>query len=220
LKVLFTRFSKNSKVGPIPVSYTERSSCPDSCELKSNGCYAELGNTGVHWKKYCRLDWSDFCAQVKSLPKNTLWRHNVAGDLPGENLKIDSKLFKKLIESNCGKKGFTYTHKPTNATNKKLIKYANENGFTINLSADNLQQADKLSKLNIAPVVVVLPSDSPTKLKTPEGRNVTVCPAEYADNITCSNCGACAKSSRKIIIGFRAHGVRKESINKRLKVIK
>lgn len=86
----------------------------------------------------------------------TLWRHNQAGDLPGENDTIDLVALAQLAEANVGKRGFTYTHKPMTADNAAAVKQANARGFTINLSADNLSEADDLAEMQVGPVVVVL----------------------------------------------------------------
>jgi hypothetical protein len=229
IKVQFTKKSSNRKVGPIPTTTSESKTCPDACSLKNKGCYAKYSYTGIHWRNVDNgkntKDWDQFCDEIKNLPNNQLWRHNVAGDLPGDNNKINHPMLNKLIKANVGKGGFTYTHKPVNNTkigkmNQKIIKKANELGFTINLSADDLIQADAKYDLKIAPVAVVVPSDSPRLMKTPKGRHVITCPAVYKDNITCANCGLCQVSSRKAIIAFPAHGSGKGEINKRkLKVI-
>jgi hypothetical protein len=233
--VSFTLVSGNRKTGPIPNSVTHSKTCPDSCSFKSgNVCYPHFSPLGFLWKsletngltssgrQYKVLKWEEFCNKVDDLPKRTLWRHNTAGDLPGENEEIDVKAFAKLVDANRGKKGFTYTHKPVGyegvgLVNASAIYAANKSGFTVNLSADSLRQADYLSSLNIAPVVVVLPTDSPKQLKTPEGRHVIVCPAEYA-NVQCNTCKLCTKD-RKAIVGFRAHGRRQKEVNRRLKVL-
>ena len=69
--------SHNRKTGPIPVSMTDMASCPDACGLKNKGCYAEFGNTLMHWKKVGNErggSWESFVAAVRRLPKGTLWR--------------------------------------------------------------------------------------------------------------------------------------------------
>ncbi len=116
---------------------------------------------------------------------------------------------KDLVTASKGKAGFTYTHKNP-VENGEIIKYANDNGFTVNLSADNLSEADEFKALNIGPVVVVLPSDQMTNLKTPAGNRVVVCPAVNRDNVTCQTCGLCQRANRDIIIGFPAHGTAKK----------
>jgi len=71
-----------------------------------------------------------------------LWRHNEAGDLPGEGDDIDVPKLRALVQANRGKRGFTYTHKPVldNPQNAVAIKCANQNGFTVNLSADSIEE--------------------------------------------------------------------------------
>lgn len=218
MKAYLTLSSRNSKTGKIPVSMTESKSCPESCPLKTKGCYAKSGYTRLHWDMLAKKDvsWPFFIKQIKSLPENQLWRHNSAGDLPGINESIHRGMLDSLVSANAGKRGFTYTHKQPNTKNAKLIKDANQAGFTINLSANNIQQADEYKALDIAPVVVILDSNSPDKFKTPAGNTVIVCPAQIRDEITCSNCGICQVSNRKVIVGFKAHGIGKNNINKML----
>jgi hypothetical protein len=215
LRVTFTRISHNRKTGPIPVSITGRGSCPSACPFKDAGCYAEAFPLRLHWEQVPTkgLTWRAFCRAVAALPKGQLWRHNQAGDLPGRGDAIDTAALAVLVAANKGRKGFTFTHKPVTATrnehrkrvNRRAIAQANAEGFTVNLSAESLAQADALADLNIGPVVVVVPRDAgPTY--TPAGRKVIICPAQTRDDITCDRCQLCAIASRKAIVGFRAHG--------------
>jgi len=103
---------------------------------------------------------------------------------------------------------------------------------SINLSADNPAQADRLAKLKIGPVVTVLAHEYARQAvrhrskgrpdewaetiarwrdriadlprHTPAGRRIAICPATYSA-ATCASCGACAKQ-REPVIGFPAHG--------------
>lgn len=215
-----TRISANAKTGPIPVSTSEKGTCPDACPLKKSGCYAATGKVNIHWLKVTRgergLAWAEFVQAIKSLPRGQFWRHNQAGDLPGDNNSIDVKALGELVDANKGKRGFTYTHKPTldgqanNAildANRKAIADANANGFAINLSADNLHEADELAKQKIGPIVTLLPSSQKTNSFTPEGRKVVVCPAVTKQYVTCATCQLCQKTDRSVIVGFPAHGL-------------
>ena len=114
----------------------------------------------------------------------------------------------RLVDANRGRRGWTYTHKPVSASNAEAVSHANANGFTINLSADTLAEADQLAALNIGPVVVVLdaPEGEKADTFTPAGRRVVTCPATYRDDIRCSDCILCARPRRKTIVGFPAHG--------------
>lgn len=225
------RVSGNNKTGPIPVSMSSSDTCPTSCPWNGNGCYAQYFRTAIQWRqldsgggnKITAITWEEFLSKIAWLPKGQLWRHNVTGDLPGLGDTIDHHKLSELVEANRGRKGFTYTHKPVGLTgqhlvNARAIYAANKNGFSIGLSADGLKEADELADLNIAPVVAVIPTDSPIHMDTPGGRKAIVCPAEYNEQIQCANCQLCAKP-RKAIVCFRAHGSGKSIVNKALKVI-
>ena len=207
--------SRNSKVGPIPVSTSTAATCPDACPLKGAGCYAEGGPVALHWRKVTEgvrgTDWNTFVAQIAALPEGQLWRHNQAGDLPGENNAIDSKMLGELVNANKGKRGWTYTHKSVvDAANRDAIRDANANGFTINLSGNNLAHADELAALNIGPVVVIQDVAEGTRADTttPAGHRVATCPATYRDDVTCASCQLCQRKNRKVIVGFPGHGMR------------
>ena len=214
--VHFKKKSGNAKTGPIPVTMTEAKTCPDGCPLKGAGCYAETGPVSWNWRKVKEGGegdaWPAFVEKVAALKPGAIWRHNIAGDLPGDGLTIDGPALMQLIAANAGKRGFTYTHyNPAIGRNAARIAEANQAGFTINLSANNLRHADALAGLGIGPVVTVLPADTARpglKITTPQGRKVTVCPATYRDDVTCKSCGLCAIATRETIIGFPAHGIK------------
>lgn len=221
MKARLTIKSGNRKTGPIPTSYSEPETCPDACPLKRNGCYAEGYPVRQHWYAVDKfVPWGDFCTALATLPTGQLWRHNVAGDLPGKGDRLNVSALMLLVRANAGLRGFTYTHKPLKrALERQSVSLANQLGFTINLSADDLREADELAELCIGPVVVTLPSDAPQVSKTPAGRTVIACPAETRDEVTCETCQLCQVSTRKAIVGFRAHGQSKGRINRRLRVV-
>jgi hypothetical protein len=208
--VTFVEKSENKKLGPIPASMIERATCPPSCAFMDNGCYGEHGPIAWTWKKLSSysigMPWGDFLDRVFSLPAGQLWRHAQVGDLPGRGDQIDHCRLEDLVTVNHGKRGFTYTHKPlTTTSNREAIAKANAGGFVVNLSANNLKQADEYTDLGIAPVVTALPRQVEGKVFTPAGRPVVVCPAQTHDNVTCMTCRLCARPERPII-GFLAHG--------------
>jgi hypothetical protein len=215
--VSLTIKSRNEKTGPIPVSTTTFETCPDACPLRNSGCYAGNGPLALFWQKVTEhkagVAWSAFVAQVAALPAGALWRHNQAGDLPGNRISIDTPALAALVSANVGKRGFTYTHYDVlkNKKNRAAVAAANAAGFVINLSANNLAHADALAETNAGPVVVVLPADVHGKadIATPSGRKVVVCPATYRDDVSCQSCGLCARL-RDAIVGFPAHGVQKK----------
>lgn len=209
-----TRTSRNKKTGPIPVSTTSATTCPVTCPLKGSGCYPEYGPVALHWKAITHggrgYDLERFCAELKALPKGQLWRYGQAGDLPGDGRAIDTQALRAIVQANAGRHGFAYTHYlPQDGDNAAVIAQANAEGFTINLSANDLSHADELASLGIAPVVVLLPEDQVKPTHTPGGRHVAVCPASVRDDTACATCGICAKQ-RESIIGFPVHGTGKK----------
>jgi hypothetical protein len=187
--------------------------CPPSCSLRGNGCYAEYGPLGWQWDRLSAgetgASWQVFLQAVRRLPKDALWRHNVSGDLPGNGEKINTTMLAELVAASNGKRGFTYTHKYGSPENLAAIRAANRNGFTINLSANTLEEADALARKKAGPVVVILPAKAAYRHveHTPEGRKVVICPETYREDVQCMNCGLCADPKRTAIIAFPAHGV-------------
>jgi len=208
--------SKNVKVGKMAVTTSTATTCPTSCPFKSNGCYADSGPLKLHWDKVTRKergdDWSTFISKIKDLPTGSKWRHNQAGDLPGDMEKLDNEKCIELAKANKGKRGFTYTHYDVldNFQNAITVNIMNHLGFTVNVSANNLEHADKLCDLDIAPVATVLPIEQTTNTVTPKGRKVVVCPATYKDDVSCASCMLCEKWDRNVVVGFPAHGTSKK----------
>lgn len=235
-----TAISSNSKTGKIPVSTTERRSCPPSCPLKfvrndegviqvdkagsplKGPCYAEGYHLGKHWDLVSDgtrgMDFDAFLKVIKLLKAQQLWRHNQAGDLPGEGEKIDYPALRALVTANGASKGFTYTHKKQAVRTKrglKALQDANSKGFTVNISADNDAEIDEFRAMGL-PVTVVIAEDS-NGHTTAGGNKIKVCPAQLSERknadgtfkVTCKSCGLCALPNRPHVVGFRAHGTKK-----------
>jgi len=89
-----------------------------------------------------------------------------------------------LIAANSGKEVISYTHKPVwdeqdkiNApANRAALREQMNQGFTINLSGNNLAHADKLVALGIGPVVTVLTHWTDKELFNSCRASCCVCP--------------------------------------------
>jgi len=192
-----------------------------------------MGRLNIHWSKVEEGgkgdNFTDFCGKISKLPRGQFWRHNAAGDLSGKGELIDFSNLEKLVKANKDKRGFTYTHKPVLAEdivsdfspfeketiarmNRAAVKFANDNGFTVNLSGNSLPHADKLKKLGIGPVVSVVPLNYETGF-SPDGNKAVVCPAVSKQHTTCATCQLCQKGERGAIVAFPAHGVAKKFVS-------
>lgn len=215
LYVHLTTRSSNKKTGPMPVSTSSANTCPPSCPLRENGCYANSGPLSLLWRAVSEgrtgTDWNGFCAKVLALPEGQIWRHNQTGDLPGSFGNIDCRRLEQLVEANSGRRGFTFTHYRLTHPNLGAIWSANQGGFCVNLSADCLDEADRLAGHAVAPVVTLVPSGTPRRGLTPAGRRLVVCSAQVTASTTCLSCQLCANIDRQEIVGFLPHGRQKRA---------
>ena len=197
-----TPIASNRKTGPIPTSTSGRETCPKQCPF----CYALFGPQRLHWDKVSSgergVSWIEFCRKIKRLARYVYWRHNVSGDLPHELGQIIWHAMVRLVQANKGKHGWTYTHHKPTPHNVRVVQYCNDNGFTVNWSADNATQADGLAYYG--PVAVLMPTGTPKVSYTPQGHKANLpfvhrCTATIYDRIlspwysqkNCSKIRAC-----------------------------
>jgi hypothetical protein len=208
MKYHYIKKSANSKTGPIPVTYSQRETCPPSCPHYRADCYAEDFYTSMAWNKVPQRggDLAQLCESIAALPAGQLWRHNVAGDLPGEGEAVDAAALGEIVRANIGRRGFTYTHKKS-LDAIEWAQHATAWGFTVNMSADDAGEADLLADTGL-PMTCIVPMDTPEKTTTPGGLPIVICPAQTRDNVSCNTCQLCQRADRAVIVGFRAHGSR------------
>ena len=214
LRFHLTRVSSNVKTGPIPVSTSSKATCPGTCPFMGNGCYASSGPLALHWQAVTRgergVSFRDFMAAIASLPKGQLWRHNQAGDLPHSNGRISRRFVRGIVAANRGRRGFTYTHHDlSKGENAALIRYANRNGFRINVSTETESAADHAISAGMPAVLAVPSTETRRSWRTPAGNAVLVCPAQRSDTKTCSDCQLCERRGSRVVIAFIAHGTGK-----------
>lgn len=208
MKYHYIKKSANSKTGPIPVTYSQRETCPPSCPHYRADCYAEDFYTSMAWNKVPQRggDLAALCEAIAALPPGQLWRHNVAGDLPGDGESVDAVALGEIVRANIGRRGFTYTHKKS-LDAIEWAQHATAWGFTVNMSADDAGEADLLADTGL-PMTCIVPMDTPEKTTTPNGLPIVICPAQTRDNVSCMTCQLCQRADRAVIVGFRAHGSR------------
>ena len=127
----FTRVSSNRKTGPMPVVTSSKMTCPTSCPLQNNGCYADTGPLAILWREVTRgtrgITFPELCRKIRRLPRGQIWRYGQAGDLPGEGDKIDGEQLGQLAAANARRPAIVFTHKPPTAGNLRHLQAAADN---------------------------------------------------------------------------------------------
>lgn len=251
-----TPTSANAKTGPILVTTTSAKTCPPSCPFRKRaeigagrgrkkarlvtfGCYADGGPLAIHWGAVTAGErgapWPRFLLDLgdalKRKGRGALWRHNQAGDLPGERGEIDRQALADLVAVNAAAeaRGFTYSHYPLTladaggadlartaeedaavvASNRAAMAIATAQGFTVNASANGLGHADAIADALEGwkvPITAVVAADAPDRGTTPGGRRYVVCPAQTREGVNCATCRLCSRAERSVIVAFRVHG--------------
>ena len=198
----------NSKTA-IPTTRSARSTCPVSCPLRGNSCYAENFPMAMQWDKLTNsgLNYINLLDEISRLRRNTLWRHNDAGDLIGSGNRIDLTALVALVDANRGRRGFTYTHWPWRK-NVEVIRWSNRRGFTINVSLESVDEALAAYKAGL-PVAVI--REQTENLEIIDDIKFVVCPAQ-TKGWTCKDCGLCAVADREYIIVFKPHGTKRGTL--------
>jgi len=211
-----TKKSSNVKTGPIAVSTTSSDSCPSTCPLKGNGCYADSGPLRLHWDAVSEGPWRDkprgtdiesFIASLRSLPEGSCFRLNQAGDLPHVNGLINAHAL-ELITDACKERkliAWTYTHHSVdNMNNTVMIRRSNKEGLTVNVSAHSQQHAAEMHRKGL-PSVCIVPKNETRKAWDHDGVKFLVCPAQWSDK-NCAECRLCSVADRACVVAFKAHG--------------
>ena len=216
--------SSNRKTGPIATTMADRGTCAPTCPYANGGgCYADGFPLRWNWDGLTRGetggDWLDLLHSLRraALPAGSLLRHNVAGDLPHDDGKINREQTRNLAEMFAGFKlqAFTYSHHKQTSGNLAVVRDTIAAGLFVNLSCDSEAQASKRYQEGF-PAVCVVPADDSRKAWADEqGTRFKVCPAQLADGVTCQTCKACT-GARDYVVAFRAHGSRKRKVSERL----
>jgi hypothetical protein len=223
--------SGNSKTGPIPTVYADRASCPTSCPFYKDGrqlCYGTEYRLTKKWDKVAFFgdEWQALLKKLRAtIRRNRPWRFGVVGDLPTDaSGNLDAGKLRDLRSLRGD--GWAYTHHNVlTSENFKTVRALHaEPGFIVNQSADTLEQAEACVDAGI-PVVMVGPANFKKPRVTERGSILTPCPASLSKGrVTCADCrlcrsGALARTARRIIIVFPAHGPRSKKTAEQVTVL-
>jgi hypothetical protein len=221
--------SGNVKTGKIDVTYASiKGTCPESCSLKNNGCYAQLSFVGIVSRRLDKLaskkpenNAKHEAHVIKSsylgskIPKNTILRMHVSGDIYNIKSAMILNNAVKLWKKRGGLVAYSYTHNWANIPRQLL------SNISILASIEKNSDIKEVRHFGYAPAIVVDKFDSP-KAFLLEGVKFIPCPAQIK-KVTCEKCKLCMKAdwlySQNMGIAFLAHGAKKNSLKKHLNVI-
>jgi len=203
-KVHWVSKSSDKKIGPVIASYSPIQSCPDSCSLKSGGCYA----WGLFYLKVLSSKIENNKIKIKSLQEalNTrgvnvkIVRHRVAGDVVGD---VSQTIEECELVENTKLINIGYTHDWKSKETQPLKKY-------FRASCSSISEISKATSMGWSTTLVV--DGNVPKVTKISGKKAILCPARIGvsgkKDITCNDCTLCKVSpkTKDIIIMFKAHG--------------
>jgi len=203
-KVHWVSKSSDKKIGEVLASYSPLESCPDSCQLKTGGCYA----WGLFYLRTLGKKISNGVLQPKSLTQALasrsvsakIARHRVAGDVVGD-VKATLKECEEVKKSGLINIGYTHTWKEEDSQPLKKFFRASCNDL------DDLKEA---SSMGWAATIVV--DGNVPKSTTIAGKKAVICPARHGvpgkKDISCNDCTLCRvdDKTKDITVMFKVHG--------------
>jgi len=224
---------KLSKFNKVDATYASiQKTCPSTCKLKGEGCYAELGPTGIYAGRLdkeadnltalqiarAEVKEIDSSYRGKEIPNGRNLRLHVAGDcrIPSGVRIINAAVGR--WKGRGGKSAWSYTHAWDRVMRDEW------SNVSMLASVDSIDEVPFARANGYAPSIVVTEHKS-NKVYTLPGSDVKwiPCPAQTR-GVGCVECGLCLNADRLFAenkgIAFAVHGVRKNIIRRRLKVIK
>lgn len=232
---IYVQDSKNEKISgdsKVDATYASiKNTCPDTCSLKDEGCYAQTSYTGMIVQRMDRRARQNSPLQVARSEAKAIDRSYGGGAVPtGRDLRLhvsgDSRTIKGTRSLNAAvgrwkKRGggiaWSYTHAWHHVPRKEW-----SNVSTLG-SIESTKDVEAVRAQGYAPAIVVAhhPSEKAYKL---DGSDTTFipCPSQTRD-IACVDCRLCMKAdwlyNTNRGIAFTIHGVKREGLKRHLSVI-
>lgn len=235
--VIAVETTENRKTGPVSVTHVSQASCPRSCPLFDNGCYAEVGPQGFITSRLNDSDVTrpDVIARqeaeaIDSLTGDRPLRLHVVGDCrtPAaarivaaacERYKQRSNpwkaprptpLMRALGHPPAEQDVWTYTHA------WRDVERTDWGSVSVLASCETAAQAEEAHARGYA-VALIVPQFAQDGAYDLPGTLLRVIPCPWQTRgVTCRECRLCWDSERLhregLVIGFAAHGSQRNSV--------
>lgn len=213
--MFLTLDSRNSKIGPSAATYAPiEQTCPSSCSLKDNGCYAQSGRVALHnrhLEQSC-LDLSgntvavleadeirDAAAKLTRSRQSRPLRLHASGDaatsFAARTLSAAASRWPGPV--------WTYTHAWRDVAREDW------RDVSVLASCETSTDAKLALAAGYAPALVVQEHPADGRAYELDGMKIIPCP-EQTRGIPCVECGLClddtALKARRAVVAFAAHG--------------
>lgn len=232
---IYVEGSKNSKISggeKVDSTYSAiATTCPSTCKLKGEGCYASTGYVGLVNMRMERRVRGGSAVDVAKAEAAAIDKSYGGGDVPaGRALRIhtagDSRTRRgtRLIaaavarwKKRGGGAAWSYTH-------ARNVPRSYWGSVSVLASVDSVEEIEAARKNGYAPAIVVQEHVSEKAYKL-AGSDVKFIPCvQQTRGISCVKCRLCFDADRLFEggmgIAFSAHGAKKGSVKRRLEMVK
>lgn len=222
--VIIMEKSGDRKIGKgiCSATHVSQHSCPTTCPLFNQGCYAEQGQQGIHSRRLNANDITDpleisriEAEGIKTLSGKLDLRLHIVGDcITDEGAELLAEAAEQHIAKH-GKRVWTYTH--------GITKRKSWGKISVLRSVQNLEEIEQASADGYASALLVpeFKEDKPYDLGN--GFVGVPCLHQTGKAPDCVTCGLCTKDEllhkKNRVILFSAHGSMKNTIKQNLTVI-
>lgn len=211
--------SGNSKTGPVSITYASQNSCPVSCPLLNNGCYAENGHIRFIRNRLNKAEVSatpedvarDEAAAIDSLPAILPLRLHGVGDCPTVEAASIVAGAAKRFRQRGGGPVWTYTHAWRDVPREVW-------GDDVNVlaSCESTGEAHEAEEQGYVPAIIVPEHPQDGKAYMRDGLKMIPCPEQTGRTTNCTTCRLCWDEDKLrkqgAAITFQAHGARKSLV--------
>jgi hypothetical protein len=206
--------SRNSKTGPVSVTYAPIQSCPSTCALMNKGCYAQGGNTGIHLarinkntahaKRNRPIDIArEEYKAISLLSGKKPLRLHIVGDCKTPRAARILSHAAEQYKAKDNQPVWTYTHA------WETIPRDSWGGISVLASCETMAECKRAINRGYAPSIIRLKEF--TKPFKYEGFTMLAC-SELTHGVKCVNCTICFDADRlrdnNMAVCFFPHGNR------------
>lgn len=202
----------NAKTGPVSVTMASQQSCPVTCSLRNNGCYAEAGPQGIHTHRLNRSETIsplaiaiDEANAIDKLSGTRPLRLHIVGDCTTEVAVSVLARAAARYPMNV----WTYTHAWRTLLRRSWGK------ISAMASCESLAEVKQAMAAGYA-AILITPKFQSDKAYKAEGLTIIPCPQQTGKTANCTTCRLCwddkALAARQAVIAFEPHGTRSKTV--------